>query len=251
MRRLFTFGCSFTQYWRWPTWADILGREYDLFKNWGICGGGNCQILYNLMECHRRHRIAPGDTVGIMWTGVSREDRYVRDHWLEGGNVYWGSELGEDYVRRFACERGYLMRDLAVISAVQELLDTWGCESRMMSMVPLDQDTSTNQLGKDPTGSKGLADVLDLYQPVFSKISPSVFEITFGSKWYTGDGIPDSFDPKRRDFHPTPAEHLAYLDQVWPAQQISHHTRDWVVRIEQQLRERKQLEWTPALPTRL
>ena len=30
--RIFTFGCSFTQY-HWPTWADILINE-------NICNGG-------------------------------------------------------------------------------------------------------------------------------------------------------------------------------------------------------------------
>lgn len=251
MRRLFSFGCSFTQYWRWPTWADILGREYDVFENWGICGGGNCQILYNLMECHQRHRIGPGDTVAIMWTGVSREDRYVRDRWLEGGNVYWGSELGEAYVRKYACERGYLIRDLAVAAAVQELIRSWQCEYRMMSMVPLDQDTSTNQLGEDPTGEKGLTDVIDLYRPILGDIAPSVFETVFHNNWFTGQGIPDSFDPKRRDFHPTPQEHLAYLDRVWPEKEITSHTREWVNRVQQQLQEQRPLEWIPHLPNRL
>ena len=31
VKRLFTFGCSFTRYY-WPTWADMLGQEYDEFE---------------------------------------------------------------------------------------------------------------------------------------------------------------------------------------------------------------------------
>lgn len=251
MRRLFTFGCSFTQYWRWPTWADILGRQYDQFENWGICGGGNCQILYNLMECHERHGITTTDTVAIMWTNVSREDRYVRDHWLEGGNVYWGSELGEDYVRRYACERGYLMRDLAVVSAVSQLLATWGCQSRQLAMVPLSQDNSTNQLGEDPTGAKGLEDVYALYGSRLASIAPSVYEVVFSNDWFTGEGLPDSFDSSRRDFHPTPLEHLTYLDRVWPHADISAATREWVARVQDQLKHHKEPEWQPRLPHRL
>lgn len=34
MTRLFTFGCSFTKFF-WPTWADILGQEFDYYENWG------------------------------------------------------------------------------------------------------------------------------------------------------------------------------------------------------------------------
>jgi len=251
MRRFFTFGCSFTQYWRWPTWADILGRGYDLFENWGICGGGNCQILYNLMECHQRHGITATDTVAIMWTYVSREDRYVRDRWLEGGNVYWGSELGEDYVRQYACERGYLIRDLAVVSAANQLLASWGCQSRQLAMVPLAQDNSTNQLGEDPTGTKGLDDVLALYRPVLEGIAPSVYDVVFSGDWFTGTGLPDSFDPSRRDFNPTPVEHLYYLARVWPTAEIAPGTRDWVSRVQDQLAQGQEPEWQPRLPHRL
>ena len=52
MSRLFTFGCSFTSY-HWPTWADILGREYDYFENWGRSGGSNQFIFNSLIEAKR------------------------------------------------------------------------------------------------------------------------------------------------------------------------------------------------------
>jgi len=44
MSRLFTFGCSYTNY-RWSTWADCLAPEFDYFENWGQSGGGNHYIL--------------------------------------------------------------------------------------------------------------------------------------------------------------------------------------------------------------
>jgi hypothetical protein len=44
MSRLFTFGCSFTNY-RWSTWADCLAPEFDYFENWGQSGGGNHYIF--------------------------------------------------------------------------------------------------------------------------------------------------------------------------------------------------------------
>jgi hypothetical protein len=230
MTRLFTFGCSFTQYWRWPTWADAIGQEYDFFENWGICGGGNAQIFYNLMECHQRHRITPDDTVMIMWTNTSREDRYVKDKWIEGGNVYWsaGGMLPADYVIKFSCERGYLIRDLAVISATKQLLEKWHCRHRFFCMVPLIQTNHENNLGEDPQGQSDLSDVHVLYRDVFADIAPSVYEIVFGNNWFSGPGIPDSFDPSRRDFHPTPLEHLEYLDKVAPDISLSSDARAWM-----------------------
>ena len=50
MGRLFTFGCSFTKY-TWPTWADLLGLEFDEFENWGVSGGGNVCTANRVIEC--------------------------------------------------------------------------------------------------------------------------------------------------------------------------------------------------------
>ena len=178
MTRLFTFGCSFTQYWRWPTWADYVGRGFDHYENWGLCGGGNSYIFNSLIECHQRNQINPGDQVLIMWTNTSREDRYVGDRWLEGGNVYWGTELGPDYVRRFACERGYLIRDLATMAAVKQLLTYWGCDWRWFSMVPFDRSNSDNELGENPAmPDQSNQDVCDLYRDVLDCMLPNVLDI--------------------------------------------------------------------------
>ena len=157
MRRLFTFGCSFTQYWRWPTWADIIGREFDKFENWGICGTGNPAIQYNLVECHQRHNLGPNDTVLIMWTNTAREDRYVGNRWLEGGNVYWstGSQYPPGWVAKFACERGYFIRDVAIITATRHLLDHWGCQYRFLSMIPLTDSNQQSELGNNPEDPNG------------------------------------------------------------------------------------------------
>ena len=56
MSRLFTFGCSFT-HWSWPTWADILGREFDEYENWGQRGGGNVFIFHSLIECYKKNKL--------------------------------------------------------------------------------------------------------------------------------------------------------------------------------------------------
>jgi len=215
MKRLFTFGCSFTQYWRWPTWADYVAHQWPFYENWGLCGAGNSYIFYSLMECHQRHSIGPDDTVLIMWTNTSREDRYVRDRWLEGGNVYWGTVLGDRYVREFACERGYLIRDLALIAATKELLEKWRCQWRWFCMAPFDQTNSDNGLGESPGRiTTQDDDVRDLYHTLFQHIQPSVLTTVFNGSWFSGQGIADANDPTRRDFHPTPVEHVRYIDLV-------------------------------------
>jgi hypothetical protein len=230
MKRLFAFGCSFTQYWRWPTWADALGRQVPWFENWGLCGAGNCYIFYSILECHRRYKLGPNDSVYVMWSNTSREDRYVQDRWLEGGNVYWltGNPLGEDYIRRYACERGFFIRDMAVISATQDLMKSWGCDYRSFSMVPLETTNYKNELGDNPSlPNRDNRDVCDLYRSTLDNIGPSVYEVIFSSDWQSRAGIPDINDCHHRDFHPTPMEHVEFLDHVMPGT-VTSETRAWM-----------------------
>ena len=245
MSRLFTFGCSFTQYWRWPTWADALGHDRPCWQNWGVCGAGNSLIFNSLIECHQRNQISPSDQVMIMWTSTSREDRYVRDRWLAQGNVYWlaGSELPQAYVAKFACERGYLIRDLALIRAALLILDAIGCDYRFFSMVDLSRTNLEQGLGNNPgIDLTDDADVRELYKDVLGKIAPSVHDVVFNGKWWSREGIPDSYDPKRTDFHPTPQQHLEYIDRVWPGNGISEDARIWMLHCEQQARSNS-LDW--------
>lgn len=246
MSRLFTFGCSFTQYWRWPTWADIVSRNYQHFENWGMCGAGNYFILNSLIECHQRNQLTPGDTVMIMWSNTSREDHYVGQEWLGLGNIYWtaGSEYPKEYVMKFACERGYLIRDLANITMAKHLLESIGCKWHFMSMVPLDKPNVTAGLGDNPFDPKrNNMDVVELYKDALSSIKPSIFETVFKGDWGSRPGLPDVNSPGMRDFHPTPEEHLLYLEQTFPDLQIDNVTRTWVSNTQQLLANNQRIDW--------
>jgi hypothetical protein len=253
MSRLFTLGCSFTQYWRWPTWADALGREFDHFENWGLCGAGNSYILWSLIECNQRNKLNKDDEVWVMWSNTSREDRYVGDRWLEGGNVYWsaGSALPSEYVKKFACERGYLIRDLANIAAAKQLLDHWGCRYRFLSMVPFAKTNEQAGLGYNPDDVKQEnQDVRELYADVLNTIGPSVLDVVFKGDWQSRSGIKCNFDPKRRDFHPTPLEHVEYLEKIAPGT-LGQSTIDWMTVCNQRAVD-NMLEWRePNRPERL
>lgn len=254
MKRLFTFGCSFTQYWRWPTWADALGQQAEYFENWGLCGAGNGYIFNSLIECNQRHKLNHTDTVIIMWTNTSREDRYVGKAWLPMGNIYWtaGQELPDEYVKRYACERGYLIRDLAFVTAAKNLLDSWNCDWRFLSMVPLTNSNFDSDLGSNPNDMISAdSDVRMLYQSSLNHIRPSVYETVFDKQWWTGNGIPDSHDPKRRDFHATPTEHVEYLQTVCPEMALDDDTVAWMHQWESKIRNASDIWPMPNLPERL
>jgi len=205
MNRLFTFGCSYTSY-IWSTWADILGQSAGEFQNWAISGGGNQFIFNSVHECNQRNHFRPGDTVIVCWTNIMRDDRYTHG-WQNLGNIYTQRLYDAAWVRKWITERGCLLRDLAAIAGVKLLLETSGVDWRFLSMVPIDQSdqyTDTKNTNQD---------LLELYHDVIDHMRPSFWEV-----------LQDR--PKLKfDVHPSPTDHLYYLDQVLPEFEITPSTR--------------------------
>jgi len=227
MSRFFAFGCSFTQNNSRPTWADIIGREFEEYQNWGRPGAGNQYIFNQLIECHARNKFTANDTVYIMWTSVSREDRYVKDRWIGGGNIYNQNIYPESWVKQFACERGYLIRDLATISAARDLLRYWGVKYRFFAMIPvINPNESHEELPADTNNQ----DVIALYQDVLSEINPSVYEVVFNSQnWNDKKSTFGAWvDDNIRDPHPDPTEALEYVEKIMPEIKLSQATIDYV-----------------------
>lgn len=225
MNRLFAFGCSFT-HWHWPTWADILGREYDHFENWGHGGGGNLFIFNQLNECMIKNKLDSNDTVAIMWTNVYRDDYYCNNAWQLKGNIF-----RQKHLARYD-EKGFLLRDLAFINAAKIMLEKMGIKYVFLSMVPL------HNIDQFETyrGDAKILDVIDFYHDAVSAVRPSIFETVFDYDWKSRNFVPVDVDPKtckinRLDIHASPIEHLEYLDKVAPDLVLSAKTRQWVVQV--------------------
>jgi hypothetical protein len=223
MKRLYTFGCSFTQY-DWPTWADILGREFVHFENWGQLGGGNQYIFNSLSECLVKNSITENDLIAVMWTNVAREDRYVGGQWITPGNIYTQNTYDKNFVKKFADEKGYLIRDLALIHAAKKMLEQYNIPHIFMSMVPIN---NLDQYLVTPI--KESESILTAYQTTINSIKPSIFEIVFKFNW-----IQRIFN-KKIDLHALPIEHLTYIEQVLPEYKISDDTKNWTRAINDRL----------------
>ena len=52
---------------------------------------------------------------------------------------------------------------------------------------------------------------------------------------------------ERYDLHPTPIEHLEYLEKVLPEISISESTKDWVLSMDAELKLGDYV-WNPKLP---
>ena len=264
MSRLFTFGCSFTNN-RWPTWADIVGRGFEYYKNWGKEGAGNSFIFYSLIECIKREQITSQDTVMIMWTNIGREDRYIRNRgWITPGSIYNQDTYDKNFVEQFADPTGYLIRDMAQVSAAKHILESIGCKFYFLSTVPLSMydDNVDDRLSIDNQ-------IIDLYKEEIDCIKHSVYSVVFNDNWFSRSGYIDEKELKREynvvagpdwptwenfinnncqgvpksikkeieshnfslrltmrtDTHPLPSEYLMYIEQVLPDLGIAEDTK--------------------------
>ena len=247
MSRLFTFGCSFTQY-AWPTWADILSDNFDEFQNWGKSGAGNQYIGYAISECDIKNNLGENDTVIVMWTSVSREDRYINHQWVTPGNVYTNNDYNSNFVKNYVDMRGFYIRDLSMINLVKGFLESKGVNYYFISMI----DIFSNEF--DDIGEVDYGDIQWHYQALEKTIRPSVHNVLFGYDWDSrpsdilardsGYMMPSTVYPRkpnrvRQDRHPSPLEHLEYIEQVVPEIRVSEVTRNNIIEINNLLHNDK------------
>lgn len=213
-RRLFTFGCSFTEY-SWPTWADILGKSVHQqgweFHNMGRAGVGNMQIMKTILKAKQVYNFTPDDKLMVMWTSWNREDRYLPSTIHQGGWVLEGNVLNSDFYRELIDKYWSLEHDI---------INTWTAISASRQLVNLDFEGSIPPIEGFSLDPNSYDDPL-LKEYVTLKM-PNVLEDRFAV---------DSENPiDRFDGHPRPLVALEYVDNViTPATGISvtDEVRQW------------------------
>ena len=222
MSRLFTVGCSLTRY-AWPTWADILGRSYDYFENWGHSGIGNRAIFERTVELIMTSQPTADDLIIIQWTNPQRFDAHKVNHdipvrWACAGNISnWPRALAET----LDCEFSYIYHSCNFIVGCKNILDNKGLKYKFIT-----KDDIRKDIKKFPE--------LEIY-------SSELNSIDWGkpiSEWFAESTLPRK-EFKRKDFfnlktlkdeHPTPLAHYLYLEQfLAEGRQLD---KDWATKAE-------------------
>lgn len=235
-KRLFTFGCSFTNFY-WPTWADIIGCEFapGNFYNYGLCATGNEFAFHRLTEAHARHNINQDDLVIICWTNFAREDRYLNGAWKTAGNIFTQNVYPDKWVKEWFDLRGALLKTSSAIAGATHLLESTRCEYHFTSMMPM------RQINQQDIIFAGLEfeDIFDVYKKYYDKIKISMVEHLYGSLPVCRNPKPMLIKYKEThknpylDHHPSPKQHLQYVNEVLLpaiAQPISitEETNNWI-----------------------
>lgn len=209
-KRVFAFGCSFTDYF-YPTWADIIAIEMPDAEiyNLGEAGGGNMLIAARIAEANLRFNFCETDLVMVMYTTSFREDRHINGKWKALGNIYNQSYYPMDkFVIPYCQPVGMLIRDLAVIELSSQYVRSLPCDNLLLKALPV-FDESSNAPNFHAEENK----VTDLYKKMMDSFPPTLIEVEFP------DGLEHRFirapDKKlRKDDHPLPNRYRNYLLKI-------------------------------------
>ena len=271
---LFTFGCSMTAY-SWPTWADILGKDYDNYENWGRGSAGNLFIFESIIECLEKNKITTNDTVIILWSAITRMDYYQLGTWSSVVNRSILTSK-DDLVN---CPDGYEIINYAYFSAIDKILTAAGIKYYMFKWCNYNIDTKAGILYKNV-----LSKIQKIDFSIFKKkiIKPAEYKIEevynqlSGTQWppynkifnYEKSEYPDTINEEinnkffkylndnRRlffseeiiDNHPTPIEHLNAIKKLFP---VTDTTTNWVTNINNKLLQGVPFDFKRSNPERL
>lgn len=222
-KRLFTFGCSFTNY-IWPTWANIIAFDLDVpLYNYGASGAGNQYIFNSIMQADNYYNFNQDDLVIVCWTNISREDRYIQGAWQLQGNIYTQSYYDSDFIKKYVNEINSALRDFAMIKASYEFLKSKNCQYHFLKMLDfefIDQWTVEEE-------NQQIIKVLDQYSNYLSKIEESFVKVLWNND-LTFKRIEESkISPNYIDGHPNILEHYTYLEKIF-THEFSENTKNKV-----------------------
>jgi len=213
--RLFTFGCSFTKFWQWGTWANILAYDLDIpFYNLGRGGAGNSYIANRISQSDNVYNFTKNDLVIVCWTTYSREDRWTEQGWVGSGNVHTDETYPKDFIMNFCSDDHFMLKDLALINLVDGFLTN---------------KTNHHMCSIDRMIPYGLEHFLEKQQSVLLKINPSYADVIYDGNLANAN-VPQDQDliSPNIDNHPTLLQHLTYLERTFETP-VSTATRDHVV----------------------
>lgn len=249
-KRFFAFGCSLTKYY-WPTWADIIAREIPESYNYGQSGGGNLFIASQVAEANIRYKFNETDLVMIMWSSIAREDRWLNGQWLTPGNIYTQNFYDDNFIEKFSDCKGYLIRDMSVITMCKGMLDNLKIDYHMLSMAPFiyTQFTSPNQKFDNGEG------VLEFYKQTLDCIKPDILTVECKGTW-PQHPIRGNGKGQTSDYHPDTAAYANYLQKIFPDINLGPKTIEFIYEHQNYIRQAKHLDdlrrtWNPVHPERL
>lgn len=203
-KRVFAFGCSFTNY-VYPTWADIIINEMPEVEsyNFGKAGAGNHFIACKIAEANTRFKFTDTDLVMVMYTTAFREDRFIDGEWVTNGNIYNQGFYDKNFVKNYVDPLGCVVRDLAMIELSKRYLEMLPCDTFLLRAAPIEHEVSSLL-------DENMIEIIDVYKDMYNDFPPTLQEAMFPNGW-VGTLLRGQPGNTFLDSHPLPIDYYNYL----------------------------------------
>ena len=213
MKRAFYFGCSYTKF-HWLTWADILTTllgEYGYTSyNYGMPGGSNQYIFQSIIEANAKHKFSNDDLIFVCFTGFHRFNIYRKNEWIAQPNGLKNTERSQDHHDN----KGSILQDFSFFQAVIDLSKMYRGKFYFNKMSELEVHFHRVDLATK-------INLRLMYDEVFKTIGPSVDKTV---KDCPVSPVREKID----DFHPTPDQHLWYVEKMFPQYPVTDKVRKMI-----------------------
>jgi hypothetical protein len=205
--RFFAFGCSYTSY-TLPTWADIVAAEIPdaEYYNFGEGGSGNLLINNRVAQANLKYKFNENDLVIVMFSTITREDRYIDGRWRPQGNVYNQPYYNKSFVKKYCDPFGYLIRDAALIEMTCTYLELLPCQSLFFSLADL---SLTVGLLSESAPVQASESLMLKFNQIFGDTMK--FPHVISKDTYFELSLLDKSHKPRLDGHPLTSDYLEFL----------------------------------------
>jgi hypothetical protein len=261
----------------WPTWADILGSQFEHFENWGLSGAGNTCIFNSIIECDSRNKFTPDDLILIMWSGIARIDYYQQNSWGHLHNRF----AKHDNTQPVSCPDGYEILSYPLFAAVDQYLNSKKLQYKCFTFTGYDSQSRAGTVYTDVLSKishikfkieskkikhfSNLKEVELLYKRLKGNDWPAldnILEKNYNALNDTIDKEIDDFllmiksdrhyqisEREVDDWHPLPIDHFDALKQIFPDISIDKSTTDWVLDISNKIQANEYYSYNKHQPS--
>lgn len=197
-KRIFTFGCSFTQFF-WPTWADVLAVASGIPTfNGGLAGIGNVGIFHQMLAYDLKYKFNSDDLILVMWTSFTREDRFINNNWRTSGNILNKNiYYTDEFIRQhWAWENDVVKNSSAIISANRmfNIAQNFKCFEHLFIEPDSILPDEPNRLPLDTPKA----------EQIFASRFPQMFTFNLDGNHFSG---------RVKDQHPDILNHIKFYDR--------------------------------------
>lgn len=213
MKRLFVFGCSYSNY-AYPTWADMISVNFDEYYNYGRAGACNAYIMNKVVGADNDIGFKRAtDTVIVMLTGLGRFSYLPRNEgWRTPGDLFNYNENTKDpitteFYNNMWSDNWAVVQSWIAAKAIKKIL----MSQKIKHHIVMGVDNESYINGSADIDSEVFKRAVDIYNLLDHK--------TTLDKWKWANNYYDSEwwdDRQSNDGHPSMDVYMNYAKEFFP-----------------------------------